>query len=227
MKKILINHLKELITEERYELFCNILSRRTNYVTVVLEDIFQPQNASAVVRSCDCFGVQNLHIIENENLYRINPDVALGSTKWINLNRYNKLENNSLVAINKLKEQGYRIIATTPHGNPTDLNDFDVLKGKFAVMFGAEVPGLSKIALQNADEFVKIPMQGFTESLNISVSAAVFLNTVTTKIRNSDIDFKLTDEEQDEVMLNWLRQSIKKSEKIERILMERLGLEKK
>ncbi len=214
MTKKLIKHLSNFVTENRFSLFNKIVQDRTRYMTLVLENIFQAHNASAVLRSCDCFGVQDVHIIENENKYTLNPDVALGSSNWLNIQRYNATENNSLAAINTLKEKGYRIIATTPHTNDISLEKFDISKGKFALMFGSELPGLSKIALDNADEFLKIPMYGFTESFNISVSAAVILHHLSLKLRQSEIDFTLSQKEKDEIILNWLKQSIKKSDLI-------------
>jgi len=214
MSNELIRYLSQFITEERFSLFNKIIKDRTRYMTVVLEDIFQPHNASAVLRSCDCFGVQDVHIIENENEYTVNPDVALGSSKWLNLNKYNKKENNTLYTINKLKEKGYRIIATTPHTDDVKLEDFDISKGKFALMFGSEQPGLSKTAMENADEFLRIPMYGFTESFNISVSAAIVLHHLSLKLRQSDINYKLTNIEQEEIISEWLKRSIKDSEKI-------------
>ena len=210
----LIQHLKNFVTPERFDLFSKIVQDRTRYMTVVLEDIFQPHNASAVLRSCDCFGVQDVHIIENENEYKVNPDVALGSSKWLNLYKYNSEKNNTLSAINSLKEKGYRIIATTPHTDDVNLEDFDVSKGKFALMFGSELPGLSDTAMKNADEFLKIPMFGFTESFNISVSAAVILHHLSLKLRQSGINIFLDENEKNEIILNWLKNSIKKSDLI-------------
>ena len=210
----LIQHLKNFVTTERFDLFSKIVQDRTRYMTVVLEDIFQPHNASAVLRSCDCFGVQDVHIIENENEYKVNPDVALGSSKWLNLYKYNSEKNNTLSAINSLKEKGYRIIATTPHTDDVNLEDFDVSKGKFALMFGSELPGLSDTAMKNADEFLKIPMFGFTESFNISVSAAVILHHLSLKLRQSGINIFLDENEKNEIILNWLKNSIKKSDLI-------------
>ncbi|RLD50177.1 MAG: TrmH family RNA methyltransferase [Bacteroidetes bacterium] len=214
MTEELISYLSKVITPERFSLFNKIIKDRTRYMTVVLEDIFQPHNASAVLRSCDCFGVQDVHIIENENEYKVNPDVALGSSKWLNLYKYNEAENNTLSTINALKKKGYRIIATTPHNDDVNLEDFDISKGKFALMFGSEQPGLSNIAMENADEFLKIPMFGFTESFNISVSAAVILHHLSLKLRQSDIKFKLSEDEQNTIILEWLKQSIKKSDLI-------------
>ncbi len=216
MKKELIKYLSKFSTEHRVELFDKIIDCRTNYITVVLEDIFQPHNASAVLRSCDCFGLQDVHIIENRNQYKVNPDVALGSSKWLNLNKYNNTKENTLEAISVLKNKGYRIVATTPHSNDVDLENFDLNKGKFALFFGTELTGLSEIMLKNADEFLKIPMFGFTESFNISVSAAIILHHLTYKLRNSNIDWKLTPEEKDDLKIQWLKQSIKKADAIEK-----------
>jgi len=198
-----------------------IIADRTKYLTLVLENIYQPHNASAVLRTCDCFGIQEVHIIENENQYNVNPDVALGSSKWLDLKRYNEEENNTLACISTLKKEGYRIVATTPHTNDVDLHDFDLSKGKTALMFGSEQPGLSKLALDNADEFLKIPMFGFTESFNISVSASIILHYLRLRLNQSGIDWKLTKSESDEILLDWLKQSIKRSDIIEKEFLKK------
>jgi tRNA (guanosine-2'-O-)-methyltransferase len=216
MDKGLIKYLSEVITENRLTQLGRVLEHRTRYLTVVLEDIYQSQNASAVLRTCDCFGVQDVHIIENRNEYKINPDVALGASKWLSLNYYNKKENNTFDAIQQLKEQGYRIVATTPHTNDVDLEDFDLSAGKTALIFGTELTGVSDVVMENADEFMKIPMYGFTESFNISVSAAISLHHLIYKLKNSDIAWQLLQDEADEILLSWLRKSIKKSDIIEK-----------
>ncbi len=212
----LIEYMKPLVTENKWHLFNQIISNRTQYITVALEDIYQAQNASAVLRTCDCFGIQDVHIIENRNKYNINPDVALGASKWLSLKRYNELENNTLSAIKALKNDNYRIVATTPHTNDVELPDFDLSKGKVALFFGSELPGLSDIVLDNADEYLKIPMYGFTESFNISVSASIILHHLTYKLRMSDIDWQLSEEKREQEILNWLRSSIKRSDIVER-----------
>ncbi len=104
----LINHLLTFVTENKRKLFEEIIEQRTKHVTVVLEDIFQPQNASAVLRSCDVFGIQEIHIIENNYKFNLNPKVVMGASKWVNLHKYNKKDNNTLACINTLKEQGYK-----------------------------------------------------------------------------------------------------------------------
>ena len=222
MDKGLIEYLSGFITENRLEQLKHVLEHRTRYLTVVLEDIYQSQNASAVLRTCDCFGVQDVHIIENRNEYKINPDVALGASKWLSLNYYKEKENNTLEAINKLKRAGYRIVATTPHTNDVNLEDFDLNKGKSALVFGTELTGVSEVVLENADEFMKIPMYGFTESFNISVSAAISLHHLVYKMKESSMTWHLSDEERDGIMLSWLRRSIKKSDIIEKRYYENL-----
>lgn len=203
-----ILHLEEFSSEKRINLINSNVNNRTRYITIVLEDIFQPQNASAVIRSCDCFGIQDLHVIENTNQYSLNPDVVMGASKWVDLHRYNKKNNNTLDTIEHLKKQGYRIVATTPHTNETLLPDFDLRKGKAAFFFGTELTGLSDDVLENADEFVKIPMYGFTESFNISVSAALVLNHLANDLRRSGVNWQLTEEEKLELKINWLKNQL-------------------
>jgi tRNA (guanosine-2'-O-)-methyltransferase len=214
--------LAEYVQEDRKELFNNILDERTRYLTVVLEDIYQPQNASAVIRSCDCFGIQDAHIIENQNEYQINPLVVHGASNWIEFKKYNEQENNTLDCINKLKDQGYRIVATSPHANDTDLPDFDITKGKTALVFGSEGPGISDIVKENADEFMKIPMYGFTESFNISVSAAICLSHISSELRRSEVDYHLQEEERDYLFTKWMKQTVLDGDKMEREFYRRL-----
>lgn len=212
MQKKLIDFLSEHITPERNKRFDEILNQRTSYLTVVLEDLFQPQNASAVLRSCDCFGIQNVHVIENRNSFSIDTEVAMGASKWLSIYKYTHQQEINAQTILKLKEQGYRIIATTPHDDSQFLPDFDVSKGKAALVFGSELNGLSDEIIDAADEYLKIPMAGFTESFNISVSAAIIFYQLTQKMKeNPKIHWQLTPEEKEEIKLLWLRRTIKSS----------------
>ncbi len=208
MQKQLINHLSQFITKNRFDLFKKTIENRTKYITVVLEDIYQSHNASAVLRTADCFGIQDVHIIENTNEYTISHDVALGASKWLDLKKYYQKENNTVDAINKLKTDGYRIVATTPHTNDITLENFDLTKGKIALLFGSEQPGLTNLAMETADEFLKIPMYGFTESFNISVSASIILHHLTYKLRNSNINWQLSNTEKENIMTRWLEKTI-------------------
>ena len=213
-KKQLIKHLSEFITEDRLDLFYDNLKQRTSRITIVLEDIFHSQNASAVLRTADCFAIQNIHIIETRNQHNTNPNVSLGSSNWLTETFYNKSENNTKECLQNLKKDGFRILATTPH-NAKSIHDIDVNNEKIALLFGAEQEGLSDLSLQLADEKIKIPIYGFTESYNISVAAALCMQTVISKMRASEVEWQLTEVEKDEVLLNWLRNSIKESVLIE------------
>ena len=206
--------LTQFIYERRISRIDEVLNNRTNYISVVLEDIYQSHNASAVLRSCDCFGIQDIHIIENNYEYSYNADVTKGSEKWLTTKKYNDSENNSLTAIENLKNKGYRIVATTPHNDNTCLPEFELDKGKAALFFGSEKPGLSQDVIKNTDEFLKIPMYGFTESFNISVSAAIILNVLVEKLHLSDINWKLPVEAKEDLRLDWIIKSVKKPDKL-------------
>jgi tRNA (guanosine-2'-O-)-methyltransferase len=220
-KQQLLSYLQEFITPNKKNKFEDLILQRTRHVTIVLEDIYQPHNASAVLRSCDCFGIQDVHIIENMNKYEVNPDVALGSSKWLNLIKYREKENNTESCLKKLKSDGYRIIATTPHENDFTPETLP-LNQKVALVFGTELAGLSQVALNQADGFVRIPMYGFTESFNISVSAALLLFALTDRLHKSDIQWQLTEEEKLDIMLDWTKTVIKKSELLEKIFLDRI-----
>lgn len=213
--KELIQHLSLLITNERWNRFQKVLAERTQYLTIVLENIYQPLNASAVLRSADCFGIQDVHVIENYNEFHPDREVAMGSSRWLNIQRYNKTENNSLNCIKKLKKEGYRIVATSPHINDCNLHDFELSKGKTALFFGTEMEGLTDIVLQEADEHLKIPMYGFTESFNLSVAAAICLQHLSHQLRQQNINWQLDKKAKETTLLNWLRYSIDRSEIIE------------
>lgn len=205
-----LNYLQPYITEHKWQKFDEVLRQRTRYVTVAIEDVYQPHNASAVIRSCDAFGIQDVHIIENSNVYELNPQVSLGTAKWIDMYRYNEEENNTLTCINQLKKKGYRVVATTPHKDDCHIQELD-LSQKTALIFGKEKEGLSDIALENADAFVKIPMHGFVESLNISVCAAICLQNISERLRKSGIAWQLTEDEMLEIKLQWARKVVKHS----------------
>ena len=222
--KELISYLSAFVTKERLLLFDKIIEQRTRYITIVLEDIYQPQNASAVLRTCDCFGIQDIHIIENRNEFSPNPNVELGASKWLTLNKYNKEEENSLKSIKQLKQKGYRIVATTPHKDDTLLDQLD-LSEKTAIIFGTELEGLSETAISNADAFVKIPRYGFTESFNISVSAAIVLHHLTEKLRASDIPWQMSEDDILGTRLSWAKSVVKHPDKHEAAFRKSIGAE--
>ncbi len=200
----LLNYLENFITPERIERFKRILEERTKYITVAVEDVFQKHNMSAVIRSCEVFGVQEAHVIEKRNTKCLDEEISMGAQNWVDVYEYK----NSINCIESLRKKGYKIIATTPHNNSCFLDDFEITD-KVALFFGTERDGLSAEVIENADGYLKVPMVGFTESLNISVSAAIILQNLTNKLKNSTIEWKLTDEEKQDKQLDWTKKSIK------------------
>lgn len=212
----LVEHLKGFLVDERRELFKNKIQERTQHITIILENIFQGRNISASIRSADCFGIQDVHIIENDNIFNDDSEVSMGAEKWITTKRYNKHKHNSIEAIETLRSKGYQIIATSPHNTDCNLYDLDITEKKIALFFGAEVKGCSKETLQLADKRIRIPMYGFTESYNISIAVSLCLQHLTYKMRQSDINWRLPINQQEKVMLQWLRNSIKAAAEIEK-----------
>jgi tRNA (guanosine-2'-O-)-methyltransferase len=205
----LLEHLQGLLTDRRIDLFEKVLNQRTDHFTVVAQDVYQLHNTSAVVRSCDVFGIQNLHIIEENLPRRIDKEIAMGAQKWVDVHRYNT----SRECLYELRQQGYQIVATTPHNDSTMLADFDITKPS-AIFFGTEQNGLSEEILREADTSIKIPMYGFTESLNISVSAAIILQSLREKLDVSNVEWQFSEERMQEVRLAWTKKTIKNSEEI-------------
>lgn len=208
-----IDFLSTYITDHKKDLMEEVLAQRTNFITVALEDIYQPHNASAVIRTADCFGIQNVHIIEGRNTYEVNPQVVRGSEKWVDINKYSGPGNNTLKCFAELKARGYKLVGTTPHVTGHDLHEY-VMDQPVALVFGTEESGLSEYAMQEVDDFIKIPMYGFTESFNLSVSAAICLHQLTSVLFNSAMNWQLTEEEKELIRLNWYKKVVRRSESL-------------
>jgi len=211
-----IKYLESFVTENRQQIFKKVLENRTRHFTIVLEDLYQMHNVSAVVRSADIFGFQDLHIIQKKYDPKLSHAIAKGAEKWLSINRYRQTRE----AIQHLKQTGYQIVATTPHTNDVNLPDFDISKPS-AFFFGVEKDGLSEQVMSQADVFLKIPMYGFTESFNISVAAALIMYDVSERLRATDITWQLTDVEKQEIYLQWLEKSIKSIELIKKKYFKR------
>ena len=173
-----LEHLNGYLTENRMKRFETVLDQRTNHFTVAVEDVFQMHNTSAVMRSCEVFGVQNLHVIEEKYAKTIDRQIAMGAQKWVDI--------------------------TKPA----------------ALFFGTEKEGLSQEIIDQADGYLKIPMVGFTESLNISVSAAITLQNLTNRLRLSSIEWELSEDEKLEKRIDWAKKTIKDSVYIEKVFWE-------
>ncbi len=207
-RRLLLDYLGQFVTEHKKRRMREVLAWRTRHVVLVLEDIYQPQNASATLRTAEILGLLDIFIVENRNAYRLNPDVTLGANKWVNLHRFRQPQtDNTAAAIAHLRQRGYLLVATSPHkaGYPPEAIP---LERPLAFWFGNELEGLSAQALDAADMYVRLPMFGFTESYNISVSVAITLYTVVRRLHASQVPWRLTPDEQEEVLLTWYRRVI-------------------
>jgi tRNA (guanosine-2'-O-)-methyltransferase len=212
-KSDLINHLSGFITSRRFKKMLAVLKMRTRHLTIALEDIYQSHNASAVLRSCECFGIQDIHIIQSRYEFEVNPDVVMGASKWLHLYRYQNGENNTSDCLLNLKKNGYRIIATTPHKHGYTPDDIP-LNQRTALIFGTEMEGLTETAKKLADGFMTIPMVGFTESFNISVSAALAIYHLTNRLRSENINWQLPPDEEIDLLYEWVCKSVKNPESL-------------
>ncbi|RXG15629.1 tRNA (guanosine-2'-O-)-methyltransferase [Leeuwenhoekiella aestuarii] len=204
MNTATLNYLESYLTPRRQQLFKEVLAERTRFLTVAIEDVGHLHNTSAVMRSCDAFGVQDVHVIEELKGKRIDREIAMGAQKWTTVHRYDSTKN----ALAQLKHNGYRIVATTPHHTAHKLEDFK-LDQPTALFFGSEKDGLTDTVIEAADDYVYIPTFGFTQSLNISVCAAILLQELTFRMRNSALDWKLNDSDITEIKALWLKRNLK------------------
>lgn len=210
----------EIISESKQEMYDRIAADRTRHITVVLETIMKDHNASAVLRTCDCFGIQDLHAIERGNSYEIQREIARGAGNWVDLHTYHSLTSPTLDCLDSLKKQGYKIVATSPHAEITidELN----LSDPIALVFGTERDGISNEAFESADQLIRIPMYGFTESFNISVSVAIILNLLRSKLEASDVDWRLSPAEQTQLKIDWCTKIVRDGKQVEEEIRRRL-----
>ncbi|MEP2937311.1 MAG: RNA methyltransferase [Gilvibacter sp.] len=200
----LFEYLEGYLTDRRRALFLEVLQKRTKHFTVATEGVYQLHNTSAVIRSCDVFGIQDVHVVEDIQGNRIDKEIAMGAQKWVDLHRYDTVQD----CVSRLKSEGYRIVATSPHGQAITPEAFDISK-KSAFFFGKESDGLSPYVLKQADTLIKIPMYGFTESLNISVSAAIILQNVVSRLHQSEISWQLSPSQIRQKQFDWMCKTIK------------------
>lgn len=223
LREEISHYLTQFITEKRLQRIRQVIEERTRHVTVVVEDLFQTQNISAVLRTCECYGIQDVHVIENENEFQIHDAISMGADKWLTLHRYDSGNNRVRQCVERLKQKGYTIVATTPHEKSYFLDELPV-ETPTAFLFGTELNGLSDEAISLADETVMIPMYGFTESFNISNSVAIILSHFVEKLRSSSVLYRLNTSDKEILFFEWLQKSIKNPHLIIDNFLEQKGL---
>lgn len=220
----LIQYLATYVTDNKKSVIEQVLANRTRYITVVLEDIFKPHNASAVLRTCDCFGLQDVHIIEKTNEYKVNPYVTRGASQWVDLHKYYNPAGSAVKdCFAALRNKGYKIYGTSPA--PTSIASYDLEPtDKIALVFGNEHDGISEEVKAEADGLVHIPMLGFTESFNISVATSILLYELVQKVRKlNSPEIYLNEKEKNILRLQWYREIVKRSDLHEKAYYDSLN----
>jgi len=211
LKNSLVQLLEEYVTPNKIELIDKVLAERTRYLTVVMEDFYHSQNASAVMRTCDCFGVQDVYITQRLHDYNVNPNVVRGASKWLSLNMFEREEQSTEKCFNSLKSKNYRLVGTTPDRDSASIKELNINQ-PIAFVFGTEKQGMSNYAKEHVDELVHVPMYGFTESFNVSVSAALILNELVDRIKRESVDWALSAEEKLDLKFEWYQHIVKRSD---------------
>lgn len=203
--------MEPFVSEHKQKRVEQVLSSRTRHITLAFEDIDKPHNISAVLRTAECMGIQDLHFIKNKNDYSINPTITQGAAKWVTMHHHkDSNENNVDKCYDHLRARGYKIYATSLQETSMSVHELDVSQ-KTAIVFGTEGKGISTEAGKKADGYVHIPMQGFTESFNLSVSAAICLTVLKQK---KALLPSLSEDERLELKAAWYRKIVREADKI-------------
>lgn len=205
-----LEYMSQFLTEERKAVLQRTVASRTHYMRILTENMFHPQNASAIMRHCEAFGIQQIHTVEDRCKFDPSVNIVRGTQKWVDVEHHET----TLEALAALKSEGYRIVATTPHRCSATPETFDVTKGKFALVFGTEHAGISDEVIEAADDFLMIPMCGMVESLNVSASAAILIYMLSERIRQSVDGWQLSDDEQLKLLTRWTMSSVRDFEGI-------------
>ncbi|GAB4234436.1 MAG: tRNA (guanosine(18)-2'-O)-methyltransferase TrmH [Ekhidna sp.] len=216
--KRIIEILEPFVSEHKQKLVDEVLEKRTRHVTLVFEDIDKPHNVSAVLRTAECMGIQDLHFIQNKNAYEVNPTITQGAAKWVTMHHYGKAQDNVAACYESLRKKGYRVYATSLHEKAKSVYELDPNE-KTAIVFGTEADGISPRAGELSDGYVHIPMAGFTESFNLSVSASICL----TVLKGTATSWPSLDEkEKMELKAEWYRKIVREADKIIQLKGERI-----
>lgn len=212
-KQELYTYLDSFLQEPRRERLNGVLDNRTTHFCVAMEDLFYERNSGAIIRTADGYGIQNVHVIEPKDSFKskVTNIISKGAEKWVTKTQHDDIKNGAKQCIDELRKQGYQIVATSPHTDGHTIHDFDITK-KSAFFLGAEKTGISDVVMEEADDYISMPIYGFTESYNVSVANAILLHELINRLRKSDINWQLSKEEREELMLDWTIKSIVSAE---------------
>ncbi|MEZ6067455.1 MAG: RNA methyltransferase [Planctomycetaceae bacterium] len=210
----LFQHYLTFLTPARRRRIREVLSMRTRHLAVAMDGVFHPHNSSAVLRSCDAFGVQDVYLVEDPETERLSRKVAAGSDKWLTVHRF-KGEGRTDRCVATLRSKGYRIAVTSPHAG-TATPELLPIDEPLVLVIGNETKGVSPTFCAAADLTVHVPTVGFVESLNLSVAAALCLSCLSGRIQRSPIEWRIGAEDAEEIEFDWVRKSVRNAAELQR-----------
>jgi len=208
-KKALYQRFCSVLTPERQQKFEQVWNQRNTCLHLVLENIYQSLNASAIVRTADAMGVQYLHVLEDEHPWEMNRKISKGAMDWMDIQRSKDPREMML----SLKSKGFELVVTDFSPNAIDIEDYQP-KRPVALVMGTELTGISDVARELADVSVVIPMSGFSQSLNVSVATGIAISQLSRKTKHLKTTFPPTDEERLDALNLWSKNAIYWSDQI-------------
>ena len=201
------------MTDHRIAQLERVAGSRTRHIVIALEDVQKDHNSAAIIRNCDCYGIQDLHVMDYQKTPKVAHAIAKGAENWVDVSYHTGTENNVRAAVQHLRSQGYRIVATSPHQGGYSPETLPIDQ-PIALFFGNELDGISNEVIHHADDFLELPMYGFTESFNVSVSVALSLHTLRQRLEASNISFLLSDRDRYELLFRWAHYSVQGADRI-------------
>lgn len=221
------NVFSPFVTPERMSKLKSVASRRTRRVLPIFESTHHSHNISAVLRTCDAFGFQDVIFVYSPELmrFKIKDSVERGSSSWLSVRRAPSIQS----CIKALRASGYKIalvslpcFSRTANQYKPELHSFNteqiasplfshcVQEDRVAVVFGNEFHGVSAEWIENADFYLNVGMEGFVESLNVSVCAGILLHALKVTLCSSDLDFSMSESEKNLLLEHWLARTCDK-----------------
>jgi tRNA (guanosine-2'-O-)-methyltransferase len=203
-----IAFLEQHISEHRLQKIKNVLAQRTRHLTVVLENLYHPENGNAVMRSVECFGLQEMQVIQEKYDWKYSLKIARGAAKWTEVQSYGEEEGGAKACYADLRARGYQLVATDPQPGSCTAQNLDINR-PVALIFGTESTGVAPETLAMADARIHIPMVGFTESFNISVSAGILLAQLRQRLEEEVPNWTLDEADRLRIYADWLTKSVR------------------
>lgn len=205
--------LSQCLLPQRRERLATAAYARTRWVTVAFDSLAHSHNVNAVLRTCECLGIQDVHLVTGGVPLQAYRNISRGALEWLSVHEYATLADQ----LNSLRAAGYRLVGTAPHQGSESVSvvDFEPAgAAPIALLFGQEKYGMSDEALAAVELSVYVPMVGLTESLNVSVAAGMLLGSLLEKMDREGFDYRLNRHESDVLLLSWLKKSVKSADLI-------------